>query len=128
MRAVTAVLGPLVRLAVQGLGHELYRVHGHSMHPTLCDGDYVLVDARQQRGRPEPGDIVVASEPGNGRILIKRVLSLGEATLYLGSDDPNTGRDSRHFGSVPMDRFIGPVSRHLPVRALRSRLQRLRRE
>ena len=118
MPIAATVLGRLQRLASIGLGpicgHALYRVHGHSMRPALGDGDIVLVRTRRKR-EPEPGDIVVAREPGSGRILIKRVLSRGDSTVYLGSDDPNSGHDSRHFGSLPIATLVGIVTRHVPV-------------
>lgn len=120
MPLVAEILGRLHTLASYGLGHTLFRVHGLSMHPTLRDGDLVLVRTRSKR-EPLPGDIVVAREPGNGRILVKRVLSRGDTTVYLGSDDPNTGRDSRHFGSVPIESLLGTVTRTLSRSRDRSR-------
>lgn len=113
MPLVTEILKRLQSLASWGLGHTLYRVHGHSMHPTLQHGDLVLVRTQSKR-EPLPGDIVVARDPGYDRILVKRVLSRGDMTVYLGSDDPNTGRDSRHFGSVPIATLLGTVIRTLP--------------
>lgn len=107
-------LGALQRVALRGLGLGIYRVRGESMRPGFADGDLVLVRSRWRRP-PEPGDVVVAREPGNGRILVKRVLSRGPATVYLGSDDPEAGRDSRHFGSVPIENLVGRVIRHLPL-------------
>ena len=83
------------------------------MEPTLSDGDYVLIDAEplpSPHGVPRVGQIVVAREPRVGRILVKRVRSLGNATVALGSDDPTAGRDSRHFGSVPLHDVLGRVT------------------
>lgn len=77
------------------------------MLPTLADGDLVLVDPHL---RPEIGAIVVAREPRVGRVLVKRVRSRGDATVALGSDDPTQGRDSRHFGSVPLRHVVGSVT------------------
>ncbi len=88
---------------------ELFRVRGGSMMPTLADGDLVLADNRVSE-LPPPGAIVVAREPDAVRILVKRVRSTGTATVALGSDDPTQGRDSRHFGSVPLRNVMGTVT------------------
>lgn len=87
----------------------LFRVRGASMEPTLADGDYVLVDNRVV-SVPDVGTIVVAREPRAERVLVKRVRSRGDTTVALGSDDPTAGRDSRHFGSVPLTNVIGTVT------------------
>ena len=91
------------------------------MRPTLSPGDYVIVDTRESRPLQIDG-IVVAREPRGQTVVIKRIRSMGDATVFLGSDDPNVGTDSRHFGSVPKDSVIGPVTLHLPL----SRLPALR--
>lgn len=75
--------------------------------PTLADGDLVLVDVE---ARPSIGEVVVAREPNVERVLVKRVRSRGDDTVALGSDDPTQGRDSRHFGSVPLRNVVGPVT------------------
>lgn len=84
------------------------------MRPTLSPGDYVIVDTREA-GSLEIDSIVVAREPKNQTIVIKRLLSMGDEAAYLGSDDPNVGTDSRHFGSISKSAIIGPVALHLPL-------------
>lgn len=94
--------------------HKIFRVRGASMLPTLAPSDYVVVDTRNAQ-HVELEAIVVAIEPGQKTIVIKRVLSRGDTAIYLGSDNPNEGRDSRHFGSVPTDNVIGAVVFHAKV-------------
>lgn len=89
---------------------RLYRVRGDSMSPALANGDWVLVDIRDRRRLPRPGTLVVAEEPGDGRVVIKRVRSHGDRTIALGSDNPLEARDSRHFGSIGADQIVGPVT------------------
>lgn len=64
------------------------RVDGHSMEPTLHDGQYLMVNKLAYRlGLPERGDIVVFPSPQDGgRALIKRVVGLPgeEVAIYDG--------------------------------------------
>jgi hypothetical protein len=81
------------------------------MLPALGEDDYVWI-ARRGESLPAIGSIVVSLDPSNqDRILVKRVLSHGTHTVALGSDNPQEGRDSRHFGSVPAELVIGTVTR-----------------
>lgn len=94
--------------------HKIFRVRGLSMHPTLSPGDYVVVDTRDAAS-VDLDCIVVAREPKAQTVVIKRVRSRGDSTVYLGSDDPNVGTDSRQFGSVSTEDVIGPVTLHIPL-------------
>ncbi|NLT42177.1 MAG: signal peptidase I [Anaerolineae bacterium] len=67
------VLFVAVRTALQNT-----RVDGHSMEPTLRDGQYLMVNKLAYRlGAPGRGDIVVFPSPQEGgKALIKRVIGL----------------------------------------------------
>ncbi len=89
-------LGPLLGAAFVsvGLGLVIGRrrftrvaVSGHSMEPTLRDGDWLIVD---RRARPAQGDIVVAWDPRAGdRLIVKRVRAIDtDQMLELHSDHP----------------------------------------
>ncbi|MEM9875144.1 MAG: nickel-type superoxide dismutase maturation protease [Myxococcota bacterium] len=101
----TLVVRALVKRVARGW---CYAVAGDSMRPTLGPGDVVAV---RKRGRaPRVGDVVVVRDPErSGKVLVKRVRSLGRATVAVGSDDPAAGRDSRHFGSLPRSAILGRV-------------------
>jgi signal peptidase I len=98
----TLLLTLLVFLAVRG-SFQNFRVHGHSMDPTLADGEYMLVNrliyaevnverlsqllpfidpgkdpTRDVFHSPERGDIIVLKDPRNpsGDRLVKRVIGL----------------------------------------------------
>ncbi|MGJ4804465.1 signal peptidase I [Luteimonas sp. SDU82] len=73
-----------------------YQVPSGSMLPALVPGDRVVVDmsayglrvpftgiALSERGRPEPGDVVVFKSPVDGTRLIKRVAAVGGQTVAL---------------------------------------------
>lgn len=77
-----SLLLAVVLVAVAGgwwlRGHVLgsYRVASGSMEPTLCAGDQVLVDKRVRGGQLEHNDLVVVTPPGDGRLVVKRVVGL----------------------------------------------------
>ena len=61
-------------------------VRGWSMYPTLAPGEYVLFDRLAYRlGRPQRGDVVLASHPQRPRArIIKRVMGLPGERIALG--------------------------------------------
>lgn len=60
----------------------LVSVGGHSMAPTLHEGDVLVHAALPAR----EGDLVVAQDPRADRLIVKRVLAAGGDELLLGSD------------------------------------------
>jgi len=99
MRRLGLLLGAALLFAFVLASRRYTRVAvtGHSMEPTLRDGDWLLVD---RRGRPRPGSLVVAEDPrAVGRLIVKRVNGVGtDSQLQLSSDHP------AHAGEL-----IGPV-------------------
>jgi signal peptidase I len=78
-------------------------VAGHSMAPTLRDGDCLLY-ARLGRA-PRAGEIVIAEDPrARHRWIVKRVLSIDGERVVLYGDAP--GHDSP---SVERPRLVGRV-------------------
>lgn len=127
----------LVGLGLTGAGMLLARrycsvvtVRGHSMNPTLFDGQRVFAMRRQ---RYRVGDVVVfridgaAGTPGDPAHRVKRVIAIGGAprpAVFDGSTLPdvvpaghlavagdNVGRseDSRHLGYIPLAHVLGRV-------------------
>ena len=93
-------------------------VTGHSMEPTLHDGDWLLVDARAYRDRaPRSGELVVARDPrGPARVIVKRAHADGGA-LMLGSDHPGHAQD--RVGPVAPAQLLGrPWLRYWPLERL----------
>ncbi len=89
-----------------------YRVTGTSMVPTLQPGDHLLIDEHAYDERlPLVGEIVVATHPTTAPlILTKRVTACDRERVWLGSDHPDAGTDSRHFGPVARLHLIGRVT------------------
>ncbi len=81
------------------------------MEPTLCDGQFVLVDPRRSA---EVGDVVVACDPRQPTLeIVKRVHATDVEGLDLRSDNPDHGTDSRTFGPVPAALVEGVVTLRL---------------
>ncbi len=86
-----------------------YTVANHSMAPTLCDGETVLVRAYRDSG-PAPGDIVLAQHPNRNMNIVKRVHHLEEGGgLFLTGDNAAQSTDSRHWGPLPPSALLGRV-------------------
>ena len=86
------------------------------MLPTLAPGDHVLVDPRAYaRHPPEADDVVVARHPYvRAQLLIKRVERVDADEVWLASDCPDEGTDSRSFGPVRVDALVGRVTSKVP--------------
>jgi nickel-type superoxide dismutase maturation protease len=90
-------------------------VSGHSMEPTLREGDWVLVLPQR---RPRPGDVVLVRDPRErSRLLLKRVAqTTPEGCLVIG-DRQDHSTDSRVFGAVPFADVLGRAAfRYAPLR------------
>jgi len=74
----TIVFTLLIYFLIRTFLFENYRVVGHSMDPTLHDGQFVVVNKLLYRlQEPQRGDIIVFQERGNDdRKLIKRIVGL----------------------------------------------------
>lgn len=105
-------------------------VRGHSMKPTLVDGQRVLATRRL---RYRTGDVVVfrvadgAGTPGDPHHRVKRVAATGGAVrpavfdgstlpavvpaghLAVAGDNTEHSQDSRHLGYIPLTDVIGRV-------------------
>ena len=93
-------------------------VSGHSMEPTLLDGDWLLVDAGAYAQRaPRPGELVVTRDPRDAsRLLVKRVVGLAGRSLQVGGDHPAHGADPTDIGVVAQTEVIGrPWFRYWPL-------------
>ncbi|MBI2773285.1 MAG: S24/S26 family peptidase [Chloroflexi bacterium] len=60
------------------------RVAGHSMEPALYHGDHLLI----ARIPPRVGSVVIARDPREDRLVVKRVAAMSGDDLILESDNP----------------------------------------
>lgn len=87
------------------------------MSPLLSDGDVVFVDTRAYTtALPQVGELVVALHPYQRDLqIIKRVADVtDDRRVFLQSDNPSEGTDSRSFGAIPYDRLLGRVTARIP--------------
>ncbi len=94
-------------------------VRGHSMEPTLDNGDWLLVNpAAFTRRTPRTGELVVVRDPRDARrVMVKRVAAIGtDGSLTLAGDHPAHADDGSAIGAVAADLVIGqPWFRYWPT-------------
>jgi signal peptidase I len=93
-----------------------------SMQPAIVAGDWLLLDPTATSW-PRVGSVVVFREPDAEVLAIKRVAARGgehvridQGVLHLGADEAwllgdaaERSVDSRRYGPVPFDRYVGRV-------------------
>ena len=85
-----------------------YKVVGHSMEPTLKDGDTLWVNRLSYLfSSPKKKDVVVFNH--NNKFLIKRVYKIGKNGFFLRGDNKKDSLDSRDLGFVSFKQIIGKV-------------------
>lgn len=81
-------------------------VEGASMRPTLEPGDrLVCLPAVGLR----PGQLVALADPRDGRLLVKRLVSIDGGRFTVAGDNPVASTDSRVFGPVDRRAIVGRV-------------------
>lgn len=91
----------------------LYRVVGTSMEPAYSDGQLLLV-SKWARTLIREGDTVVALDPRDHRLILKRVKEMGVDSYFLMGDNPISSTDSRAFGYITKENIIGRVIMKFP--------------
>lgn len=80
-----------------------FRARGMSMDPFIRDGDVITVVPLH--ARPRLGDVIACTHPGNGRLMVHRVVAAGQDGLVL-RGDANDAAD----GAVAWGEVLGAVS------------------
>jgi nickel-type superoxide dismutase maturation protease len=96
-----------IALVFLGYRHK-YLCEGNSMHPTLKNGEVVLVD---REAKIEVGDIVIAKHPVEQYSeIVKRIDRINaRGHYYLVGDNLEDSNDSRNFGAVTREYIKGKV-------------------
>jgi signal peptidase I len=76
---------------------------GFSMHPFICDGDIITIEAVS--GRLYSGDVVAFKEPFNGKLIVHRIVHISHEG-YLIKGDNNSFFDGRISGESIIGRVI----------------------
>lgn len=98
-----------VRAGPSRLRWRLARVRGQSMHPTLDEGDLLLVD---HRAPVTPGRLVVVRLPDRTPA-VKRAWRREPQGWWVERDNPRTGVDSWSLGAVADADVLGVVTARL---------------
>lgn len=83
-------------------GWRLIRINGHSMAPTLDDGDYALARIPSSRRQPVIGDVVLFQRNGE-RPMIKRLADKADNDSFLISGDGALSAPRVDLGPVKKD-------------------------
>ena len=96
------------------LPYRVIAVSGASMSPTYNDGDWLLfrtVEPLVAKGlRPLIGKVIVIErESYPGILLIKRVVRIDDAGIWVEGDNKEASTDSRNWGAVSPAEIRGRV-------------------
>lgn len=78
------------------------------MFPILKGGSSVLV-CKYFFYKPSIGDIIAASDPRDGKTIIKRIIKMENKRYFVQGDNKAASTDSRNFGLLDKDDIIGKV-------------------
>jgi nickel-type superoxide dismutase maturation protease len=85
-----------------------FKIVGHSMEPTIRNGETVLVSNLFYSFKtPKIGDIVAFR--GKDEALIKRITNINREKYFLEGDNQRDSLDSRTFGLISKQKILGKV-------------------
>ena len=85
-----------------------FKIHGHSMEPTIKNGASVLVSSIPYIfSKPQIGDIVAFKK--EKKVLIKRIVKIDVEKYIVSGDNKDDSMDSREFGWILRRDVIGKV-------------------
>ncbi|MEK7534257.1 MAG: S26 family signal peptidase [Patescibacteria group bacterium] len=91
---------------------SLFKIEGHSMEPTIKNGQSVLASSLPYFfSKPKMGDIVVFRK--NERVLMKRITKIDQSDdgkkYFVKGDNEKDSMDSKRFGWISKNDIIGKV-------------------
>lgn len=86
----------------------LLRIHGHSMQPTIVDGQKVLASSIPYLFSKPKRDDIVAFEFEN-KIFVKRIHSILEDKYSLVGDNKYDSLDSKKIGAISRQNILGKI-------------------
>ena len=89
---------------------RIFEIKGESMLPSLSEGSFVLVSSIPFMFRnPRVEDIVIARDPRDRRILVKRIEQVNNEGYFLIGDNKEISTDSREFGPIQRRDILGKM-------------------
>jgi len=85
-----------------------FRISGHSMEPSIKNGQKVLVSSIPYFfSKPKCSDIVAFRKIE--KVFVKRIIKISEGKYFLKGDNEKDSFDSREFGWIERENFIGKL-------------------
>jgi len=85
-----------------------FTIYGHSMEPTIKNGETVLASSIPFLfSNPKVGDVVVFKK--NEKVFIKRITKIDGEKYFVGGDNKKDSLDSRKIGLVERSGIAGKV-------------------
>ena len=78
-----------------------FKIHGHSMEPTIKNGSFVLVN---KWATPKVGNVIAFEH--SGKVMIKRITRIQKRKYFVEGDNKN---DSLKIGAITKEQIIGKV-------------------
>lgn len=90
---------------------SLLRIHGHSMQPSILEGQKVLASSFPYLfSKPKKNDIVVF-KTGN-KVFVKRISSISGDKYFLTGDNKGDSLDSRKLGEIDRENILAKIIWH----------------
>jgi len=87
-----------------------FKIIGHSMEPTILQGQTVLVSLIPYLfSKPKINDIVALRERKSGKVFIKRIVKVDREKYFVSGDNKKDSMDSRRFGWINKEEIVGKV-------------------
>lgn len=86
-----------------------FKILGHSMEPTLKNGEEVLVSYIPYLFKNLNVNDIVAVRDKSGKVLIKRIEKISDKKFFIKGDNSVDSLDSRSFGYIEKKQILGKV-------------------
>lgn len=87
-----------------------FEVNGMSMEPTYREGDRIIAVRYAVLLPPRRGDTAIVRDPRNGKLLLKRIVSIENGGMFrVRGDNDAASTDSREFGLLSREHIVAKV-------------------
>jgi len=121
----------LISIVVNAYLVTLYRVNGHSMEPTLSNGQVLVINQTAYWFKqPQRNDVVILAYAGDNTVhFVKRIIGvpgdtvtynnaplvLGASQYFVEGDNRDFSTDSRIYGPIDKSQILGKVIGQNPL-------------